>query len=45
MAKTSGQETNEMNFIPFATPFHIFDYPGIKQIPVLAFALCILYRW
>jgi hypothetical protein len=35
MAKTSGQEINDMtwpfndiNLIPFATPFHILDYPG-----------------
>jgi len=35
MAKTSGEEINnmtwpfnDMNFTPFATPFHILHYPG-----------------
>ena len=31
-----------MDFIPFATPFHILDYPGCEQISVLAFARSIL---
>jgi len=32
-----------MDFISFATPFHIFDLIGFNEIGVLAFALCILY--
>ena len=35
--------SNDMNFISFATPFHIIDFIGFNEISVLSFAICTWY--